>query len=313
MVRGVPELLLAHDDAPQEAVRLMLLGEGDAAEDLQRAVRDLARGAGHVGLRDRRGPLGVGQLVVERGGGVEHRRPGARAAHVHVGQDVAQRLVGADRAAELAALGGVVARVLEHALGRADGLRRGEQRADRGEPGDVGVDRLDAVERHGEQRDADVERGRRLDRRGGRPRRARRVRRRRPRSDRPRRRARRAPRAARSPRAPHGTRRRSAAPRCRGTARRPGARRAGGPRGTARRRRARRRRSPAGRVHSRARCSGVAVCAVSAGSQSRSRSVVSDSLSSVCSSVSSRSMAYSWGSARMRSAMMLRWICCVPP
>ena len=22
---------------------------------------------------------------------------------------------------------------------------------------------------------------------------------------------------------------------------------------------------------------------------------------------------YSWGSARMRSAMMLRWICCVPP
>ena len=54
VVRGVPELLLADDDPPQEAVRLMLLGEGDAAEDLQRAVRDLARGAGDVGLRDRR-------------------------------------------------------------------------------------------------------------------------------------------------------------------------------------------------------------------------------------------------------------------
>ena len=44
-----------------------------------------------------------------------------------------------------------------------------------------------------------------------------------------------------------------------------------------------------------------------------SSSVSTDSLSQVCSSVSSRSIAYSWGSARMRSAMMLRWICCVPP
>ena len=58
---GVPELLLADDDPAQEAVRLVLLGEGDAAEDLHRAVRDLARGTRDVCLRDRRGPLGVGQ------------------------------------------------------------------------------------------------------------------------------------------------------------------------------------------------------------------------------------------------------------
>ena len=37
------------------------------------------------------------------------------------------------------------------------------------------------------------------------------------------------------------------------------------------------------------------------------------SLSQVCSSLSSRSMSYSCGQARTRSAMMLRWICCVPP
>ena len=45
--------------------------------------------------------------------------------------------------------------------------------------------------------------------------------------------------------------------------------------------------------HRRRRCSRVAVCAASGGNQARCRSVVSDSLSKVCSSVSSRSMAYS--------------------
>ena len=39
---GVAELLLAHDDPAQEPVRGVLLGEGDASEDLQRAVGDLA-------------------------------------------------------------------------------------------------------------------------------------------------------------------------------------------------------------------------------------------------------------------------------
>src|SRR3954454_22275710 len=42
-----------------------------------------------------------------------------------------QRVEAADRAAELAALAGVAARVLEQAAGGADGLGRGEQAADR--------------------------------------------------------------------------------------------------------------------------------------------------------------------------------------
>jgi len=44
-MRGVTELLLAHDDPAQEPVRGVLLGERDAAEHLHRAVRNLARGA----------------------------------------------------------------------------------------------------------------------------------------------------------------------------------------------------------------------------------------------------------------------------
>jgi hypothetical protein len=44
-VSGVSELLLADDDPAQEPVRGMLLGERDPAEDLHRAVGDLARRA----------------------------------------------------------------------------------------------------------------------------------------------------------------------------------------------------------------------------------------------------------------------------
>ena len=58
VVGGVAELLLADDDPAQVAVRLVLLGERDAAEDLHRAVRDLARGARDVGLRHRGGQRG---------------------------------------------------------------------------------------------------------------------------------------------------------------------------------------------------------------------------------------------------------------
>ena len=73
-----PNSLLAQDDAAQEAVRLVLLGEGDAAEHLQGAMGDLARAARDVGLGDRGRLLGVSELVVERRGGVEHGRPAAR-------------------------------------------------------------------------------------------------------------------------------------------------------------------------------------------------------------------------------------------
>jgi len=45
VVARVAELALAYDDAAQEAVCGVLGREADAAEDLERAVRDLARGA----------------------------------------------------------------------------------------------------------------------------------------------------------------------------------------------------------------------------------------------------------------------------
>src|SRR5207247_2365989 len=77
MVGRVAELLLAHDDATQVAVRGVLLGEGDPAEDLQGAVGDLAGGARHVGLRHGGRLGGLGQVVVESGGGIEDGRPGA--------------------------------------------------------------------------------------------------------------------------------------------------------------------------------------------------------------------------------------------
>src|SRR5919197_4762050 len=59
VVGGVAELFLADDDPAQEAVCLVLRGERDAAEDLHRAVRDLARRARDVGLRHRGGQLGL--------------------------------------------------------------------------------------------------------------------------------------------------------------------------------------------------------------------------------------------------------------
>ena len=56
---GVAELALAHDDPAQEAVRGVLRREGDAAEDLQRSMGDLPRGARDIGLGNRRGLCGV--------------------------------------------------------------------------------------------------------------------------------------------------------------------------------------------------------------------------------------------------------------
>src|SRR5581483_11757941 len=50
VVGGVAELLLADDDAAKEAVRRMLLGEGDPAEHLHRPVGHLPGGARYVCL-----------------------------------------------------------------------------------------------------------------------------------------------------------------------------------------------------------------------------------------------------------------------
>ena len=88
VMRGVAELALAHDDAAKEPVRGVLRGEGDAAEDLQRSMGDLARGARDIGLGDRGRLLGVGDVVVECGRGVQDGRPRAGVADVHVGHQV---------------------------------------------------------------------------------------------------------------------------------------------------------------------------------------------------------------------------------
>ena len=138
-----PNCALAHDDPAQEPVGRMLRGDGDAAEDLHRAVGDLAGGARDVGLGDRDRPRRLAGVLVERGRRVEDRRPRAGLAHVHVGEQVAQRLEAADRAAELAPLGGVAARVVEHAARRSDRLGGREQGADGRHPRDrVAAERL---------------------------------------------------------------------------------------------------------------------------------------------------------------------------
>ena len=58
---------------------------------------------------------------------------------VHVGELVLDRLVAADRPAELAALLGVVHRDVQHGLAGADQLRGGRQRAELVGPRDVGA------------------------------------------------------------------------------------------------------------------------------------------------------------------------------
>jgi hypothetical protein len=131
---AIAELLLTDDDSAQEPVRGVLLGEGDAAEDLHRAVGDLAGRAGDVRLRHRGRPPGLVEVVVEGGGRIEDGRPHARLAHVHVGQNVAQGLVAADGPAELPALARVGARILQESAGRPDGLGGGQQPARERQP-----------------------------------------------------------------------------------------------------------------------------------------------------------------------------------
>ena len=133
-MRRVAELLLADDDPAKEPVGGVLRRERDPAEYLHRAVRDLACSARHVGLGDRRGLGGFIGALIERRGRVQHGRPSARGAHVHVGEDVAQRLEAADAVAELPALARVPPRLVEDPLSGADRLRGSEQRAGGAQP-----------------------------------------------------------------------------------------------------------------------------------------------------------------------------------
>ena len=115
MEERIAEPLLAREDSPEEKVQVVLPGEADPSENLQRALDDRARGARHVRLGDRRRLCRVRRFLVERGRGVEDRRPCRLAQHVCVGEDVLDRLVRADRASELLALSRVVDRKIERA------------------------------------------------------------------------------------------------------------------------------------------------------------------------------------------------------
>ena len=114
-------------------MRGMLRREGDSAEDLECTVRDVARRARSVRLRDRRGLERVRRVLVERRGSVEDARPRALHLDVHVGEQVSDRLEAPDRVPELAPLGRVLAGEVEHRGGGADGLGGREDSADRGE------------------------------------------------------------------------------------------------------------------------------------------------------------------------------------
>ena len=117
--------------ALEEEVEVVLPGEADAAVDLDRGVGDAPAGVRGVGLRHRGGQRQRLGLGVGGPGGVERRRAGVLGLQQHLRAAVGDRLVGADRAAELLAVLGVLDRHLERPLGDA-GLLGGERDADRG-------------------------------------------------------------------------------------------------------------------------------------------------------------------------------------
>ena len=69
--RRIAEPLLAREDSPQIEVQVVLPGEADAAEDLERVLDGRARRSRDVGFRDRRRLRRIGRPFVERRGGVQ--------------------------------------------------------------------------------------------------------------------------------------------------------------------------------------------------------------------------------------------------
>ena len=116
--------------ALEEEVEVVLPGEADPAVHLDRGVGDAPAGVGGVGLGHRGGQrqrLGLG--VGGPGGAVDG---GARVLGLqqHLGAAVGDRLVGADRPAELLAVFGVLDRHLHRPLGDP-GRLGGERDAER--------------------------------------------------------------------------------------------------------------------------------------------------------------------------------------
>src|ERR1700678_739833 len=88
-------------------VRWILPGHPDAAMQLYALLRGVHGDAAAVSLSDRRGDGRIRVAQRARAGGVAGRRPGRTDLKPQISQPVFDRLVGADRAAELLALLGV--------------------------------------------------------------------------------------------------------------------------------------------------------------------------------------------------------------
>ena len=120
--------------ALEEEVEVVLPGEADAAVDLDRGVGDAPAGVGGVGLGHRGGQRQRLGLGVGGPGGAVDGGAGVLGLQQHLRAAVRDRLVGADRAAELLAVFGVLDRHLHRPLGdpgRLGGERDAEAVEDR--------------------------------------------------------------------------------------------------------------------------------------------------------------------------------------
>ena len=120
--------------ALEEEVEVVLPGEADAAVDLDRGVGDAPAGVGGVGLGHRGGQRQRLRLGVGRPGGAVDGRARVLGLQQHLRAAVRDRLVGADRPAELLAVFGVLDRHLHRPLGdpgRLGGERDAEAEEDR--------------------------------------------------------------------------------------------------------------------------------------------------------------------------------------
>ena len=143
--RAVPIICAEARARFEQEVDVVLPGEADAAEGLDRVVRDRGRGVRRARLRHRRGDrqqVGIGVGGPCRGVG---ERAGLLDLPQHVGEAMRDGLVGADRAAELLALLGVLDRHVERALGDAHALRRERDLADAARARDVARHRIAAL------------------------------------------------------------------------------------------------------------------------------------------------------------------------
>ena len=168
---GVAEHRRVRLAALEEEVEVVLPGEADPAVHLDRGVGDAPAGVGGVGLGHRGGQRQRLGLGVGGPGGAVDGRARVLGLEQHLRAAVGDRLVGADRPAELLAVLGVLDRHLHRPLGdpgRLGGERdaeRGRRRAgSRPSAGQrvLGGD-LDAVEAHRVEAAGQVDRGLRRD------------------------------------------------------------------------------------------------------------------------------------------------------